>query len=101
MTGFLTKRWSLLAIAVIACGAWATAQPKPQTATDFYKSYRAAVAKATKVDDIVPFLSADVKAQVEATPADQRPQLFQMMKMMTQNRTMEKNLTLTGYLPCP
>jgi hypothetical protein len=75
------KRWSVVVLALLITGAWMQTPPA-QTATQFYKTYQAACAKATKVDDLLPFITADRKKQVEATPADQRQQMFDMMKMM-------------------
>jgi len=77
---------------VLLTGAWMQAQPaKPQTATDFYKQYQAAFAKATKVDDILPYLAADRRKQIEDTPAAQRPEMWEMVKMMT---SMYTNVTV-------
>jgi hypothetical protein len=57
--------------------------PKAQTATQFYEEYLAAFAKAKKIEDLVPFLSADRRKQVEATPASDRAKMFEMMKMLS------------------
>jgi hypothetical protein len=81
MTLGKTQRWSTIVLALLVTGAWMQTAPA-QTATQFYKTYQAACAKATKVDDLLPFITADRKKQVEATPAAQRPQMFEMMKMM-------------------
>jgi hypothetical protein len=74
----------LLVLVVIAVGAWSQAAKSdaPQTATQFYTAYRAAFDKATKIEDLFPYVSANMKKQVEATPADQRPMMFDMMKTM-------------------
>jgi hypothetical protein len=90
MTFGRTQRWSALILALLVTGAWRQA-PAAQTATQFYKTYQAACAKATKVDDLLPFMTADGKKQVEATPAAQRPQMFEMMKMMM---SMHTNVTV-------
>jgi hypothetical protein len=82
MTFAQTRRWSAGVAAVLLTGAVMHAQPKPQTATDFYKQYLAAAAKATKIEDLTPYLSADARKQIDATPAAQRPQMFEMFKMM-------------------
>jgi hypothetical protein len=87
MTFAQTRRWSAGALAVLITGAVMHAQPKPQTATDFYKQYLAAAAKATKIEDLTPYLSADTRKQIDATPAAQRPQMFEMMKMMMSSYT--------------
>jgi hypothetical protein len=62
-----------------AAPVWAQA---PATASDFYVQYRKAFDAAKKIEDVLPFMSADTKKQVEATPPAQRPQLFEMVKMM-------------------
>jgi hypothetical protein len=81
MTLGKTQRWSTIVLALLVTGAWRQTAPA-QTATQFYKTYQAACAKATKVDDLLPFMTADRKKQVEATPAAQRPQMFEMIKMV-------------------
>jgi Domain of unknown function (DUF4878) len=86
MTFGTTQRWSALVLALLVTGAWRQAPPA-QTATQFYKTYQAACAKATKVDDLLPFLAADQKKEIEATPADKRPQMFDMIKMMMSMHT--------------
>jgi hypothetical protein len=57
------------------------------TASDAYLQYRKALSTAKKVDDIFPFISEKMKKQVQATPADQREMMFDMMKMMTEDVT--------------
>jgi hypothetical protein len=88
MTSAQTRRWSAGVAAVLLTGAVIHAQPaKPQTATEFYKQYQAAAAKATKIEDLTPYLSADTRKMIDATPAAQRPQQFEMMKMMMSSYT--------------
>ena len=57
------------------------------TASDAYMQYRKALASAKKVDDLFPFISETMKKQVQATPADQRGMMFDMMKMMSEDVT--------------
>jgi len=52
------------------------------TPTEFYMSYRAAFEKAQKIEELVPFLAAKFRQEVEKTPADERVKLFGIMKMM-------------------
>jgi hypothetical protein len=68
----------ILAIAV----APAVAQSPPQTASDFYLSYRSAFDKATKIDELLPFMARETRAEVEATPASERAQMFEFIKMV-------------------
>ena len=61
------------------------AQPAPaqtETASQFYMRYRTAFDKATKIEDLSPFLSKKSLDMVSATPAAERPKFFEMMKMM-------------------
>lgn len=67
--------WSLVAPAIAVYA-------QAQTATQFYMEYRKAFDAAKKVEDLMPYLSAKTKAQITATPAAQRADMFEMMKMM-------------------
>ncbi|HUK14163.1 MAG TPA: hypothetical protein VLW17_12750 [Thermoanaerobaculaceae bacterium] len=71
----------IIAFVAVAAGL-AAAPPANQTATQFYMSYRAAFDKATKIDDIMPFMCADNRKQAEATPPADRDKMFGMIKMM-------------------
>jgi len=78
----------LLLAALSACLMWSVVAPavaiyaQAQTATQFYMEYRKAFDAAKKIDDLLPYLSAKTKAQITATPAGERGQMFEMMKMM-------------------
>lgn len=72
----------LLAVLVAVAGAPIGAQSASQTPTQFYMAYRTAFDKAKTVADIRPFQSKSVKAQVDATPAAERAEMFEMIKMM-------------------
>ena len=54
-----------------------------QSATEFYQAYRKALAKAQKIEDLLPMMGASRRAQVEKTPADDRKMMFEMVKEMT------------------
>ena len=58
------------------------AQTGEKTATQFYMEYRAAFDKAKAVEDILPFMSAARRKQVESTPAAERKEMFEMIKML-------------------
>ncbi len=58
------------------------AQKAAPTATQFYMQYRDAWAKAKSIDALLPYLSKDGRTEIEATPADKRQVMFEMMKMM-------------------
>ena len=70
---------SALSVAALLVGARADAQTE-QTGTQFYMAYRAAFQKAAKVEDLFPFMGAAQRAQVEKTPAAERPEMFKMIK---------------------
>lgn len=59
------------------------AQPANQTATEFYTAYRAAFAKAKAIEDLTPYMSKEMKAQVDSTPAAERPKMFEFVKEMS------------------
>jgi hypothetical protein len=63
-------------------GATLLAQAPAQTASQFYTDYRKAFDAARKVEDIIPFMSKETVAQVQSTPAADRAQMFEMIKMM-------------------
>ncbi len=53
-----------------------------QTASQFYLSYRAAFDKAMKMEELLPYMAKNARAQMEATPAADRPKMFGMLKMV-------------------
>jgi len=50
----------------------------PESATQFYERYRAAVPNAKSTDDVLKFWAADVASEFRSAPADQRVSLEQM-----------------------
>lgn len=72
----------LAACALLLIAAAARGQQK-KSAGEFYLEYRAAVMKARSVNDILPFMSAERRAQVEKTPADERGKMFEFVQFMT------------------
>lgn len=76
------------------------AQAKPETATQFYTKYLAASAKATKIEQLLPMMGGEMKKQIEATPAAERAQMFEMFKMMSGMNTgikvVKETVTPTG-----
>lgn len=75
-----------VAIAMAASGSVA-AQPANQTATEFYVAYRAALAKAKAVEDLSKYMSKEMWAKIESTPAAERPKMFEFIKMMSTSMT--------------
>ena len=67
----------------IAVPSLAAAGQASQTGTEFYLAYRKAFAKAQKIEDILPFMSASRRKQMEQTPADERKMMFEMIKEMS------------------
>jgi hypothetical protein len=101
--GFMMRirAWTVLMLAaLIAAGSLpGAAQSADQTASQFYMAYRAAFAKAKKVDEILPFLSKATRKEIEDTPAAERPKMFEMIKMMdtfTQVKVVKESKTANG-----
>jgi len=67
---------------VLLATASAFAQAATQSPSDFYMQYRKAFDAAKKIEDVMPFMSADTTKQIQATPAAERAQMFEMIKMM-------------------
>ena len=57
------------------------AQAAP-SASDFYMQYRKAFDAAKKIEDVLPFMSAETTKQIQATPAAERAEMFELIKMM-------------------
>jgi len=80
---------SLLASVVLMVGGLAQAPSQPtqasgppsETATEFYVRYRAAVAKATSVDEVLAFFSDDAANEFRSAPPDERVDLAGMKRM--------------------
>ena len=88
-----------LSLATLLGGSKANAQTGEQTGTQFYMSYRAAFAKASKVEELFPFMGVAQRAQVEKIPAAERPEMFKMMKAFntfTNVKVTKETKTATG-----
>jgi len=75
------------------------AQAAGQSASDFYLQYRKAFDAAKKIEDVMPFMSADTTQQIQATPPAERAQMFEMIKMMgtlTNVKIAKETKTATG-----
>jgi hypothetical protein len=75
------------------------AQAAGQSASDFYMQYRKAFDAAKKIEDVMPFMSADTTKQIQATPPAERTQMFEMIKMMgtlTNVKIVKETKTATG-----
>jgi hypothetical protein len=79
----------------------ASAQKPATSATQFYMDYRTTWSKATSIDALLPYLSKDGRADIEATPQDKRQMMFDMMKMMgnmTNVKVVKETKQGDGYL---
>ena len=88
-----------LSLATLLGSSNANAQTSEQTGTQFYMAYRAAFAKASKVEELFPFMGAAQRAQVEKTPAAERPEMFKMIKAFntfTNVKVTKETKTATG-----
>jgi hypothetical protein len=77
------------------------AQKATPTATQFYMQYRDAWANAKSIDALLPYLSKDGRTEIEATPADKRQVMFEMMKVMgtvTDIKVVKETKQDGGYL---
>ena len=84
---------------VLAATTSLFAQAAGQSASDFYMQYRKAFDAAKKIEDVLPFMSADTTKQVQATPPAERAQMFEMIKMMgtlTNVKIVKETKTATG-----
>lgn len=88
-------RLALLVLVISAMATTTSAQKGKQNATEFYMTYRAAFAKAKTIEDVMPYMSKAVRAQVEATPAAERPKMFEFVKQMAGSMTNVKVLKET------
>jgi len=86
MTFTQARRLSAGVLVVLLTGAWMQQQPEQptpsQTATDFYKQYLDAFTKATSLDDLLPYVSANRRREIEGSPALQRPRIWLGVKAM-------------------
>ena len=75
------------------------AQAAASSASDFYMQYRKAFDAAKKIEDVLPFMSAETTKQIQATPPAERGQMFEMIKMMgalTNVKIAKETPTATG-----
>ena len=70
-------------VVVVVLAGVAALGAQAQTASDFYTSYRAAFAKAKAIEQMFPLISKDMRAEIEKTPAAERPKMFEFVKEMS------------------
>jgi hypothetical protein len=81
----MTKSYRVVRLTValgVAAAFLTSVTAQTKTASQFYMDYRVAFDKATKIDDVLPYMSKQRADQVAATPADERAKMFEMIKMM-------------------
>ena len=89
----------ILSAGVALVATTALARQADQTASQFYMAYRAAFQKATKIEDVLPYMSKAMRSQVDQTPAAERPMMFGVMKKMdtyTQVKVVKETKTADG-----
>ena len=71
-----------LSVAVMSAAETLLAQTAA-TASEFYLQYRKVFAAAKKVEELLPYMSAEQKKQIESTPPADRAEMFEFVKMMS------------------
>jgi hypothetical protein len=85
----MRRAFSALMFAALAATAGVQARqtaPPPaasaaQTGAQFYLQYRAAFEKAEAIEELLPFMSAARRKQIESEPPADRKETFDMIKM--------------------
>jgi hypothetical protein len=88
----------LLSLSVLPPAA-AFAQAPAGSASEFYLKYRQAFDAANKVEELLPYMSAATRKQVESTPAGEREKMFELIKIMgalTNMKIVKETPTATG-----
>ena len=80
------RSFVLLAVAFVLAAAVHGSTQTPaatyKTGADAYLAYRAAFAKAKTIDELLPWMSKERVSQITKTPAGERKEMFDMIKMM-------------------
>jgi hypothetical protein len=90
---------ALLAGVMFVAGSLVGAQVLGEGAR-FYMEYRAALAKAKAMEDLLPYLSKSRAQMVEKTPKEDRAKMFGLMKAMDVKdvKVLKESKTDTGYV---
>jgi hypothetical protein len=102
-------KWPIWSVVLLTSAAWphvqgtrpAPSASSPQTASQFYLEYRAAFDKAKKLDDILPFMTAQKRQQAEAMPAIVRDLGLESMKAtktVTGVKVLKEESTASGVM---
>ena len=88
-----------IVLALLAAGSAQAAGPGTGAATKTYLEYRTVLAKAGKIEEILPYLAKARRAKVEETPAEQRARMFSFVKAMSETvelKVVKETTTPTG-----
>ncbi len=71
---------------------------QPTTPTEVFTAYRAALAKATTISEVLPFMESNGRRMLEALPEQQRAGMFDLLKRFasTYSDVAVANETMTG-----
>jgi hypothetical protein len=67
---------------LVAAAVVAQAQGPSETASQFYKRYRAAFDKAKAFEDIAPYMSSRARKDPESRSAEERKKMFGLIKLL-------------------
>jgi hypothetical protein len=92
------KRLSAFLVVAACIGAMLQMSAQPQSATEFFKAYRAAYAKAKTFQDIASFYAKDVVDAVAKTPPDQNKAMWDEAKKSDPKdvKVVKETATATG-----
>ena len=95
-----TSKWSLTVLLVAVCSVVYSGvlSAQAKTATEFYTDYLGVFAKAKSVDQLLPYMSASRRKEIESTPAGERAKMFEFIKMVqpTGVKVLKEEKTATG-----
>jgi hypothetical protein len=78
----LVRVVAALCLPVFLLGVTRPVHAQAKTASQFYMEWRKAFDTAKKMEDLLPWMSADVRKQMESTPPGDRAEIFGMIKIM-------------------
>jgi hypothetical protein len=97
----IAKLSSCLLLVVLSAAALNAQAPAAaqKTATQFYMEYRAAFDKAKKIEEVLPYMAAANRKEVESTPPAERVKMFEMVKafnVVTNVKVLKEERTANG-----
>ena len=92
------KRLSAFLVVAACIGAMLQVSAQPQSATEFFKAYWAAYAKAKSFQDIASFYAKDVVDAVAKTPPDQNKKMWDEARKSDPKdvKVVKETVTTTG-----